>query len=94
MCCQEVRWAEQYGKPIVAVADVGDKGKIGAFIAEAKRHGLDFSGIDFCTYDRSGRSGPNQVKATLQDIMDRVEEQKDSPKKVVMDRPPTASETG
>ena len=58
------------------------KSKGGEGGSEAEGKGTQV-GIDFCTYDRSG---PNQVKATLQDIMNRVEEQKDSPKKVVMDR--------
>ena len=58
MCRQEVRWAEQYGKPVIAVVQAEDKGKIGGLILEAKSHGLDFSRIDFCTYDRTG---PNQV---------------------------------
>ena len=58
MCRQEIAWAAQYGKPIVAVVQAEDKKKIGALVQEAKTHGLDFSRIDFCTYDRTG---PNQA---------------------------------
>ena len=69
MCRQEVRWAEQYGKPIIPLVRAEDKQKIGAFIAEAKSHGFDFSAIDFCTYDRSG---PNQVKARVKAVVTSV----------------------
>jgi len=77
---QEVRWAAQYGKPVVALVRAEDKGKIGSFIAEAAEHELDFSAIDFCTYDRSG---PFQVKASLDDILHHVKEWEHNPKQVI-----------
>ena len=36
MCRQEIRWAEQYKKPIVALVRINDKAQIGKFIAEGK----------------------------------------------------------
>ena len=65
-CRQEVRWAAKYGKPIVAVGLPEDKKRFGAFIEEARTHGLDFSGLDFCIYDRSG---PRQVGSIFVGIL-------------------------
>ena len=46
-CRQEICWAERYQKPIVAVVSRDDKKNVGKFIEEGKKHGLDFSKIDF-----------------------------------------------
>ena len=32
MCRQEIRWAEQYKKPIVALVRINDKAQMGKFI--------------------------------------------------------------
>lgn len=57
-CRQELEWAEEYGKPIVLIVRTEDKHKVASFIAEASKYGYDISGLNFCTFDRSG---PNQV---------------------------------
>jgi hypothetical protein len=43
MCRQEITWAVEFGKPIVPVVATEDKSGIGAFIADGKRYGIDFS---------------------------------------------------
>ena len=42
----------------MVVVGTDDKKRIGDFIAEGKSHGIDFSALNFCSYDRSG---PRQV---------------------------------
>jgi len=70
-CRQEIRWAERYHKPIVAVVSRDDKANVGKFVEEGKKHGLDFSKIDFVDYIRSS---PQHVKASLNDIVTHVKE--------------------
>ena len=42
MCRQEIQWALDAGKTIVPVCDRDDKQKIGAFIGDGQKHGIDF----------------------------------------------------
>jgi hypothetical protein len=70
MCRQELVWAHNAGKVIVPVVDRDDKARIGALIAEGRKHGFELGSINFCTYDRSGRS---QVQASISDIMAAAE---------------------
>jgi hypothetical protein len=55
MCRQELKWAMEEGKTIVPVVDRADKDNIGKFITEAWSHGLDLSGHNFATVDRSNK---------------------------------------
>jgi hypothetical protein len=80
MCREEVKWAEKYGKPIIAVVTREDEPKVGQLIAEGKSFGLDFSQLNFCAFDRTG---PRQIQASLADILERGESWR--PVKVVMD---------
>ena len=82
MCRQEIRWAEENGKPIVAVVNRDDKQKIGKFIQEGLSYGIDLSKLNFCAFDRTG---PRQIEASLEDIMERAETFKQCPVKVVME---------
>ena len=68
-CRQEIRWAERYHKPIVAVVSRDDKKNVGKFVEEGKKHGLDFSKIDFKEYIRSS---PEHAKASLDAIVTHV----------------------
>ena len=70
-CRQEICWAERYHKPIVAVVSRDDKKNVGKFVEEGKKHGLDFSKIDFVTYNCSS---PEQVKASLDEIVTHVKD--------------------
>ena len=54
MCRKELDWALDAGVPIVPVINVLDKPKVGAFIAEGQRYGIDLSQNNFCHIDRSG----------------------------------------
>ena len=45
MCRQEIVWAVESGKAIVPVVAIEDKSRIGPFIADGKRYGIDFSQI-------------------------------------------------
>ena len=76
-CRQEIRWAERYHKPIVAVVSRDDKANVGKFVEEGKKHGLDFRNIDFVTYIRSS---PEQVKASLDAIVTHVNNWRDGEK--------------
>ena len=73
MCRQELRWALENGKTIVPVVASEDKHRVSEFIAEAGKHsecvGV-FEKLNFCTYDRSG---PRQVRASLEDIIEQAE---------------------
>ena len=73
-CRQEIRWAERYHKPIVAVVSRDDKANVGKFVEEGKKHGLDFSKIDFVDYIRSS---PEYAKASLDVIVTHVKALKD-----------------
>ena len=68
-CRREILWAERYHKPIVAVVSSDDKKNVGKFIEEGKKHGLDFSKIDFKEYIRSS---PEQTKTSLDVIVTHV----------------------
>ena len=70
-CRQEICWAERYQKPIVAVVSRDDKANVGKFVEEGKKHGLDFSKIDFVEYIRSS---PELVKASLDAIVTHVKD--------------------
>ena len=70
-CRQEIRWAEQYHKPIVAVVSRDDKKNVGKFVEEGMRYGLDFSKIDFKEYIRSS---PEHAKASLDAIVTHVKD--------------------
>ena len=70
-CRQEICWAERYHKPIVAVVSSDDKKNVGKFIEEGKKHGLDFSKIDFKEYIRSS---PEHAKASLDAIVTHVKD--------------------
>ena len=65
MCRDEVGWALEAGKEIVPVITVADKQRITDFVAEGKRHDIDFSHYNFCQYDRSG---PEYAKASVRTI--------------------------
>ena len=67
MCREEIKWALDAGKQIVPVVAAVDKPKIGAFIAEAKTHGLDFGSYNFVHLDRSG---PRYLNASLASTVD------------------------
>eukprot|EP00965_Chrysotila_dentata_P051769 1718556-Pleurochrysis_carterae.AAC.2 len=69
MCRQEIMWAVEAGKPIVPVVSRDDKSKIGAFIKEARSYGIDFGGINFCSFDRIGKK---QMQASLDDIVEQA----------------------
>ena len=47
MCVQELNWAIDAGKIIVPVVVATDKPKVGEYIAEGKKKGVDLSGCDF-----------------------------------------------
>ena len=64
MCRQELMWAEQSGKIIVPVVASEDKKRIGAFIADGKNYGLDFSKLNICTFDRWARDKCRRVSMT------------------------------
>eukprot|EP00808_Paulinella_micropora_P027526 g945.t1 len=68
-CRKEVRWALAAGKVIIPVVSRDDHSKIAQFKAEAKSHGLDFSGLDFCTFDRST---PTLKQASVKGIAKRL----------------------
>ena len=70
-CRQEICWAEKYHKPIVAVVSRDDKKNVGKFVEEGKKHGLDFSKIDFKEYIRSSHE---HVKASLDEIVTHVKD--------------------
>ena len=70
-CRQEICWAEHYHKPIVAVHSREDRMNVSKFIEEGKKHGLDFSKIDFKEYIRSS---PEHVKASLDEIVTHVKD--------------------
>ena len=70
-CRREILWAEHYHKPIVAVHSRDDKANVGKFIEEGKKHGLDFSKIDFVEFIRSS---PEKTKASLDEIVTHVKE--------------------
>ena len=70
-CRREILWAERYHKPIVAVHRREDKMNVSKFIEEGKKHGLDFSKIDFKEYIRSS---PEHAKASLDAIVTHVKD--------------------
>ena len=70
-CRREILWAERYHKPIVAVVSRDDKKNVGKFVEEGKKHGLDFSKIDFKEYIRSS---PEHAKASLDAIVTHVKD--------------------
>ena len=70
MCRRELKWAREANVPIVPVIHVLDKPKVGAFIAEGKRHGIDLSDHNFCHIDRSG---PEYLQASLQAILGQAD---------------------
>lgn len=70
MCRQEFKWALEYEKKIVPVSWAEDKQKISAFIDAAKEHDVSLVTLNFCTYDRSG---PRQVRASLEDMIEQGE---------------------
>lgn len=69
ICRQEIRWALDAGKRIVPVIAIDDKKRVGEFVREAASYDLDFSALNFCTYDDSG---PRQVSASVGDILEQA----------------------
>ena len=49
-CRQEIQWAREAGRKIVPVCDRDDKKNIGAFIADGKKYGIDFSSFNFVVH--------------------------------------------
>ena len=70
MCRQEIEWAVKYGKAIVPLVDRDEKSKVGHFIADARLYGLDFSHLDFATYDRSEKA---TIDASIKGILARAD---------------------
>ena len=70
MCRQEFTWALEYGKKIVPVSWADDKKRIGDFISSGEKHDIQLGPLNFCTYDRSG---PRQVRASLEDMIEQGE---------------------
>ena len=69
MCVQELNWAIEAGKTIVPVVVATDKPKVGEYIAEGKKKGVDLSGCDFKHVDRSNKT---MLDASLQTILDAM----------------------
>jgi hypothetical protein len=69
MCCQEVRWAREAGKLIVPVIATVDKQRVGDFIAEGLRHGLDFSALNFVELNRGG---PHFLEASFRTLLEQA----------------------
>ena len=74
MCVQELTWAIDAGKSIVPVVTATDKPKVGEYIDEGKRKGIDLSACDFKHVDSSN---PTMLQASIQTILDAM---KSSPK--------------
>ena len=69
MCVQELNWAIDAGKIIVPVVVATDKPKVGEYIDEGKKKGVDLSDCDFKHVDRSNKT---MLDASLQTIPDAM----------------------
>ena len=50
MCRQEIGWAQEAGRKIVPVCTQDNEKNIGAFIADGKKYGIDFSSYNFVVH--------------------------------------------
>jgi hypothetical protein len=70
MCVKELTWAINACKTIVPIVVAADKPKIGDYIGEGNRKGIDLSDCDFKHFDRSN---PIMLKASIETILKAME---------------------
>ena len=84
-CVKELKWAIAAGKPIVPVVTAEDKPNIGTYIDEGKSKGIDLSACDFQHVDRSKAKMLSASIETILDVVENVKKSGTKAKEVAVD---------